>query len=184
MMENKNPGMTAKAIFAGGCFWCMEPPFENLDGVLAVVSGYIAGHQENPTYQDVCSGTTGHTEAIEVTYDADKVNYEQLLEVFWKNIDPTDAGGQFVDRGSQYRSGIYYLDDKQKEAAEASRDRLNQSGRFESPIATEIIAATRFYAAEDYHQGYHKECPIRYKAYRSNSGRDPFLARTWGTKKE
>ena len=172
--------MTAKAIFAGGCFWCMEPPFEKLDGVHAVVSGYIDGHKENPTYQEVSSGTTGHTEAVEITYDPNKISFAELLEVFWMNIDPTDAGGQFVDRGSQYRTGIYYLNVEQQQLAEASKERLGKSGRFDSPIVTEIVAATRFYPAEDYHQDYYKESPVRYKFYRYNSGRDQFINRVWG----
>jgi peptide methionine sulfoxide reductase msrA/msrB len=170
----------AKAIFAGGCFWCMEPPFEDLDGVLAVVSGYIGGHLENPTYQEVCSGTTGHAEAVEITYDPGLIGYEQLLEVFWRNIDPTDAGGQFVDRGSQYRTGIFYLDAEQQRLAEASKQAFAASGRFKGPIVTEIVPASTFYRAEDYHQGYHRECPLRYKSYRGHSGRDPFLKGVWG----
>ena len=182
-MRDMNHDVTAKAIFAGGCFWCMEPPCEKLDGGHAVVSGYIGGEKENPTFQEVCAGITGHTEAVEICYDPVKVSYDKLLEVFWMNIDPTDSGGQFVDRGSQYRTGIFYLDEEQKELAEASRDQLDESGRFSSPIVTEIVAATIFYPAEDYHQGYHKECPIRYRAYRNSSGRDTFIARTWGTKK-
>jgi len=179
-MKDMEETMTAKAIFAGGCFWCMEPPFEKLDGVHTVVSGYIDGHKENPTYQEVSSGTTGHTEAVEISYDPAKVSFEELLEVFWVNVDPTDAGGQFVDRGSQYRTGIYYLNDEQKQQAEASKERLGKSGRFESPIVTEIVAATRFYPAEDYHQDYYKESPVRYKFYRYNSGRDQFINRVWG----
>ncbi len=170
---------TAKAIFAGGCFWCMEPPFEKLEGVHAVVSGYIGGHKDNPTYQEVSAGITGHTEAVEISYDPSKISYDQLLEVLWKNIDPTDAGGQFVDRGSQYRSGIYYLDAEQKKLAEASKQRLAESGRFDRPIVTEIVAAGTFYPAEDYHQDYYKESPVRYKLYRYNSGRDQFLTKTW-----
>jgi len=179
-MKDMEETMTAKAIFAGGCFWCMEPPFEKLDGVHTVVSGYIDGHKENPTYQEVSSGTTGHTEAVEISYDPAKVSFEELLEVFWVNVDPTDAGGQFVDRGSQYRTGIYYLNDEQKQQAEASKEQLGNSGRFESPIVTEIVAATRFYPAEDYHQDYYKESPVRYKFYRYNSGRDQFINRVWG----
>ncbi len=170
---------TAKAIFAGGCFWCMEPPFEKLEGVHAVVSGYIGGHKDNPTYQEVSAGITGHTEAVEISYDPSKISYDQLLEVLWQNIDPTDAGGQFVDRGSQYRSGIYYLDAEQKKLAEASKQRLAESGRFDRPIVTEIVAAGTFYPAEDYHQDYYKESPVRYKLYRYNSGRDQFLTKTW-----
>jgi len=179
-MKDMEETMTAKAIFAGGCFWCMEPPFEKLDGVHSVVSGYIDGHTENPTYQEVSSGTTGHTEAVEITYDPNKISFTELLDVFWMNIDPTDAGGQFVDRGSQYRTGIYYLNDEQKELAEASKELLGNSGRFDSPIVTEIVAATRFYPAEDYHQDYYKESPVRYKFYRYNSGRDQFINRVWG----
>jgi len=174
---------TAKAIFAGGCFWCMEPPFEKLDGVLAVVSGYTDGHKENPTYYEVSSGTTGHTEAVEISYDPAKVTFEELLEVFWMNIDPTDAGGQFVDRGSQYRTGIYYLNDEQKRLAEASKQKLEASGRFDKPIVTEIVAATTFYPAEDYHQDYYRKSPVRYKFYRYNSGRDIFIEKAWGPEK-
>ena len=175
-----NQAVTARAIFAGGCFWCMEPPFAKLDGVHAVISGYIGGHKDNPTYREVCSGVTGHTEAVEIRYDPAKVSFDQLLEVFWQNIDPTDAGGQFVDRGSQYRSGIYYLDAEQWRLAEDSKRRLAESGRFTRPIVTEIVAAGTFYPAEDYHQDYYKENPVHYKVYRSNSGRDRFLSRVWG----
>jgi methionine-S-sulfoxide reductase len=182
MMDGKQ-AMTAKAIFAGGCFWCMEQPFEQLDGVRAVVSGYIGGHTLNPTYRDVCAGDSGHAEAIEISFDPDQISYEQLLEVFWRNIDPTDGGGQFVDRGSQYRTAIFYLDEGQKQRAETSRKQLAESGRFDRPIVTEIVAATRFYPAEDYHQGYYRECPLHYRVYRFNSGRDRFLERTWGRQK-
>jgi methionine-S-sulfoxide reductase len=180
-MERKSAA-TARAIFAGGCFWCMEPPFTRLAGVQSVVSGYVGGHRENPTYREVCTGMTGHAEAIEVTFDPDTVSYEQLLEVFWMNIDPTDQGGQFVDRGSQYRTGIFYLDEEQKRLAEASRDRLADSGRFSSPIVTEIVPATRFYPAEGYHQGYCRTNPVDYKRYRYSSGRDQFLGKVWGKK--
>lgn len=179
-MMDTNQAKEAKAIFAGGCFWCMEPPFEKLDGVPAVVSGYIGGDKANPTYQEVSAGRTGHAEAVEITYDPTKTSYNQLLDVFWMNIDHTDARGQFVDRGSQYRSAIFYLDEEQKQQAEASRQRLEKSGRFDSPIVTEIVAATRFYPAEDYHQDYYKESPVRYKFYLHNSGRDQFLEKTWG----
>ena len=170
---------TAKAIFAGGCFWCMEPPFEKLDGVYVVVSGYIGGDKDNPTYQEVSTGTTGHAEAIEISYDPEQVSYDQLLDVLWMNIDPTDERGQFVDRGSQYRTGIFYLSEEQKQQAEASRERLEQSGRFDRPIVTEIVAATKFYPAEDYHQDYYKVSTVRYKSYRNSSGRDQFLEKTW-----
>ena len=173
---------TTKAIFAGGCFWCMEPPFAKLDGVHAVVSGYIGGDKDNPTYQEVSAGITGHAEAVEISFDPAKISYDQLLDVLWMNIDPTDERGQFVDRGSQYRSSIFYLNDEQKQLAEASRDRLAKSGRFDYPIVTEIVAATRFYPAEDYHQDYYKVSTVRYKSYRQNSGRDQFLEKTWGKK--
>jgi len=173
-----------KAIFAGGCFWCMEPPFEKLDGVKDVVSGYTGGQKENPTYKEVSAGGTGHLESIEVTYDPAGVSYETLLEVFWRQIDPTDSGGQFVDRGSQYRSAIFYLNDGQKALAEKSRAKLAGSGRFDKPIATEILPAQKFYPAEDYHQDYYKKNPIRYKIYRYGSGRDQFLDKTWGRDRE
>jgi len=163
-MEQHN-AVTARAIFAGGCFWCMEPPFAKLDGVQAVVSGYIGGHQENPTYREICTGTTGHTEAIEVIYDPDKISYEQLLEVFWMNIDPTDESGQFVDRGSQYRTGIFYLDEGQKQLAEASRERLAASGRYRRPIVTEIVAASPWYPAEEVHQDYLQKNPGGYTCH-------------------
>jgi methionine-S-sulfoxide reductase len=186
--EKKEPMMemeqttAAKAIFAGGCFWCMEPPFEKLDGVQAVVSGYIGGDKENPTYKEVSGGMTGHAEAVEITYDPAKISYEQLLEVFWMNVDPTDARGQFVDRGSQYRTGIFYLDEEQKNLAEASKERLGKSGRFGSPIVTEITVATTFYPAEGYHQDYYKENSVNYSFYRYNSGRDQYLKKVWGKK--
>ena len=181
-MVDMDHARTAKAIFAGGCFWCMEPPFEKLDGVSAVVSGYIGGDKDNPTYQGVSAGKTGHAEAVEIRYDPARISYKQLLDVFWMNVDPTDAQGQFVDRGSQYRTGIFYLDEVQKKQAEASRDELAKSGRFDRPIVTEIVAATQFYPAEDDHQDYYKESPVRYRLYRYNSGRDQFLEKTWGKK--
>ncbi len=174
----------AKATFAGGCFWCMEPPFDKLDGVISTVSGYCGGHKENPTYQEVSSGTTGHTEALQVTYDPGKVRYEELLDIFWRNINPVDAAGQFVDRGSQYRPGIFYHNDEQKRLAEDSRDKLARSGKFKAPVATEIVALDQFYPAEDYHQDYYQKNPVRYKFYRYNSGRDQFLKKVWGEEKE
>ncbi len=173
-------GEPAKAVFAGGCFWCMEPPFEKLAGVLSVTSGYTGGEEPNPTYEEVSSGRTGHVEAIEIVYDPSQIGYEELLEVFWMNIDPTDRGGQFVDRGPHYRSAVFYLDKEQKRLAEASRERLAASGRFEAPIVTEILPAGPFYRGEEYHQGYYKKNPIRYRFYRFNSGRDQFLDRVWG----
>ena len=169
-----------KATFAGGCFWCMEPPFEKLAGVSEVISGYTGGQKENPTYEEVSAGKTGHLEAVEVIYDPAKVSYSELLDVFWRQIDATDPGGQFVDRGSQYRSAIFYHSKEQKELAEKSRNDLQRSGKFQKPIVTEILPASKFYRAEDYHQDYYKKNPIRYKFYRFNSGRDRFLKKVWG----
>lgn len=171
----------ARAIFAGGCFWCMEPPFEKLAGVLSVTSGYTGGSVPNPGYKQVSAGGTGHAEAVEVVYDPARIGYAELLEVFWRNIDPTDAGGQFVDRGDQYRSAIFYLDDEQRRLAETSKAALARSGRFAGPIVTVIVPASIFYPAEAYHQDYYKKNPLRYKFYRSGSGRDQFLEKTWGT---
>jgi peptide methionine sulfoxide reductase msrA/msrB len=173
---------TAKATFAGGCFWCMEPPFEKLEGVKEVISGYTGGHKENPTYKEVSSGTTGHVEAVEVIYDPSKITYEKLLDVFWHQIDPTDAGGQFVDRGSSYLSAIFYHNEEQKRLAEQSKAELDASGRFDKPIVTKIRPAGPFYRAEEYHQDYYKKNPIRYKFYRFNSGRDRFLDKVWSKK--
>lgn len=167
-----------KATFAGGCFWCMEPPFEKLHGVSDVLSGYTGGTGANPTYDDYAR--KGHVEAIEIAYDPTRVTYAQLLDLFWRQIDPTDAGGQFVDRGPQYRSAIFYHNDEQKRLAERSKQELQASGRFRQPIVTEILPAATFYPAEAYHQDYYKKNPIRYKYYRSRSGRDAFLDKSWG----
>jgi peptide-methionine (S)-S-oxide reductase len=179
-----DPLQTAAALdtatFAGGCFWCMEPPYDKLDGVVATISGYTGGHKENPTYKEVSSGGTGHTEAVQITYDPSRVTYETLLDVFWRNIDPLDPRGQFCDKGSQYRSAIFYHDDAQKEAAEASKRAIEASGRFQQPIVTEIVPAGRFYRAEEYHQDYYKKNPIRYKFYRTSCGRDGRLKELWG----
>ena len=169
-----------KATFAGGCFWCMEPPFEHLPGVVAVTSGYTGGRTPNPTYEDVCSGTTGHAEAVQVVYDPSKISYAQLLDAFWRNIDPTTSNQQFVDVGSQYRTAIFYHDEEQKRLALESKERLQQSGTFTKPIVTEIAPASAFYPAEEYHQGYHKKCPLRYQMYRMGSGRDQYLKKVWG----
>ncbi|OGP73807.1 MAG: methionine sulfoxide reductase [Deltaproteobacteria bacterium RBG_16_49_23] len=166
--------------FAGGCFWCTEADLEKLPGVVKVVSGYTGGNQENPSYEQVSSGTTGHVEAVQVYYDPTRVTYEELLSYFWKHIDPTDSGGQFVDRGSQYRSAIFYHDEEQKRLAEKSKEDLNRSGKFNKPIATEIVKFTKFYEAEDYHQDYYKKSALKYKFYRFNSGRDQYLTRVWG----
>ena len=175
-----NHGELATATFAGGCFWCMEPPFDKLDGVVATISGYTGGHTANPTYEEVSAGSTGHLEAIQVLFDPAKVGYEQLLEVFWRSINPTDPDGQFVDRGPQYRSAIFYHDADQQRLAEASRQRLDTSGRFRQPIATPIIPAGPFYPAEEYHQDYYQKNPLRYRFYRHGSGRDQFLESVWG----
>jgi peptide methionine sulfoxide reductase msrA/msrB len=169
-----------KATFAGGCFWCMTPPFEKLEGVKEVVSGYTGGHTVNPTYEDVTSETTGHLESVEITYDPSKVSYKKLLDVFWRQINPTDDGGQFVDRGPSYKSAIFYHNEEQKRLAEESKKDLARSGRFDKPIVTEIQPAGPFYRAEEYHQDYWKKNPIRYKFYRYNSGRDQYLAKVWG----
>jgi methionine-S-sulfoxide reductase len=171
-----------KATFAGGCFWCMEPPFDKLDGVISTTSGYTGGTEKDPTYEQVSAGKTGHLEAIEVTYDPAKVSYAQLLDVFWKNVDPTQHNGQFVDIGSQYRTAIFYHNEEQRRQALESRNRLQESRKFGKPIVTEIRPALEFYSAEDYHQDYYIKNPIRYKYYRWGSGRDRFLEETWGKK--
>ncbi len=175
---------TEKATFAGGCFWCMEPPFEKLDGVTEVISGYTGGKKVNPTYEEISYGGTGHLESVQIIYDPSKITYSELLDVFWKQIDPTDPNGQFVDRGLQYRSAIFYHDDEQKSLAEKSKEELDKSGRYNKPIVTEIIEASTFYKAEDYHQDYYKKNPIRYKFYRYNSGRDQYLKKIWGNEME
>ncbi|HSW64373.1 MAG TPA: peptide-methionine (S)-S-oxide reductase MsrA [Dissulfurispiraceae bacterium] len=169
-----------EATFAGGCFWCMEPPFEKLEGVKDVISGYTGGQKVNPTYEEVSSGTTGHAEAIRVIYDPARVSYQKLLATFWRQIDPTDAGGSFVDRGSQYRSAIFYHNEEQRRLAEQSRAELGKSGRFLKPVVTEIAEAGVFYQGEEYHQDYYKKNPIRYRYYRYNSGRDQFIKKNWG----
>jgi peptide methionine sulfoxide reductase msrA/msrB len=171
-----------KATFAGGCFWCMEKPFEKTDGVISVVSGYTSGKTENPTYENYGAG--GHIEAVEIAYDPSRVSYDELLEIFWRQINPTDPDGQFVDRGKEYSTAIYYHDEIQKKAAESSRDKLATSKRFEAPIVTPILPASPFYEAENYHQDYYKKNPLRYKLYRYGSGRDQFLDTAWGKKKE
>jgi len=179
----QSPGSTptAKATFAGGCFWCMEPPYDELEGVTSTISGYIGGTKKDPTYEQVSAGTTGHTEAVQITYDPQKVSYEKLLEIFWRNIDPLTANAQFCDSGSQYRSGIFYHDEAQKKLAEASKKRVQT--RFKQPVVTEITAASEFYPAEDYHQDYYKKNPIRYKIYRYGCGRDQRLKELWGDEK-
>lgn len=172
------------ATFAGGCFWCSESDFEKLDGVISVISGYIGGEQKNPTYKQVSSGRTGHTEGVQLIFDSEKISYQALLEHFWKSIDPTDKGGQFCDRGQQYRSEIFYHNRVQKEAAERSLLALGQNIDLGAPIATKITAATIFYAAEDYHQDYYLKNPIRYNYYRWGCGRDKRLEELWGKPSE
>ncbi|MBI5100701.1 MAG: peptide-methionine (S)-S-oxide reductase MsrA [Nitrospirae bacterium] len=173
-----------KATFAGGCFWCMTPPFKKLDGVKTVTAGYTGGEKSAPTYEEVSTGSTGHLEAVEVTYDPSLISYDQLLDVFWKNIDPTDEGGQFADRGPQYATAIYYHNNDQKIQAEASKKRLDKSGKFNRPVVTAILPAPAFYPAEDYHQDYNEKNPLRYKLYRSGSGREQFLEQTWRDEKD
>jgi len=172
------------ATFAGGCFWCMEKPFEEVPGVVSVVSGYTGGQKENPTYEEVSGGGTGHLEAVEITYIPSRVEYKTLLDIFWRQVDPTDPGGQFVDRGGQYGTTIFYHGSDQKKTAEESRRELEATGRFEKPVVTKIVKASRFYPAEEYHQDYYKKNPIRYNFYRYRSGRDQFLEKTWGDEPE
>ena len=172
------------ATLAGGCFWCMEPPFEALPGVYQVISGYTGGSEKNPTYQQVAHGMTGHTESVQVHYDPAQISYADILEVFWRNIDPTDGGGQFVDRGSQYRSGIFYHNDEQKQQALASKKKLEDSKRFSRPIVTEITPFSAFYPAEEYHQDFYKKSTSHYKGYRRGSGRDMFIDKTWGNDRD
>lgn len=178
--DNQN---TAKATFAGGCFWCMEAPFDKLEGVISTTSGYTGGHTKNPTYKQTSSGKTGHTEAVQIIYDPRKVSYEKLLNVFWHNIDPTTPDKQFCDRGNQYRSEIFYHNEEQKRLADASKATLNKSKLFKAPIVTQVTQASTFYAAEDYHQDYYKKNPIRYRYYRYGCGRDKRLEQLWGKEK-
>ena len=176
------PGETRyeKATFAGGCFWCMEPPFDELPGVMSTTSGYTGGQKKNPTYEEVSAGGTGHTESVEVVFDPAKVTYQQLLDVFWKNIDPTTPDRQFCDVGSQYRSAIFYHSDEQKRLAMASKKTIDDSGRFKQPVVTEIVPAAPFYHAEEYHQDYYKKNPIRFKYYKFGCGRAKRLEQLWG----
>jgi peptide methionine sulfoxide reductase msrA/msrB len=177
-MSNQNKNIE-KATLAGGCFWCMEHPFEKLDGVTEVISGYTGGHKINPTYEEVSAGGTGHAEAVQITYDSDKVAYADLLDVYWRQIDPTDAGGSFVDRGSQYRSAIFYHNHEQKRVAELSKENIDKSGRYDKPIVTEVIKFSKFYKADEYHQDYYKKHRLKYEYYRYRSGRDQYLRRIW-----
>ncbi|MDQ7000108.1 MAG: peptide-methionine (S)-S-oxide reductase MsrA [Mariprofundus sp.] len=171
---------TETATFAGGCFWCMEHPFDELPGVISTTSGYTGGHQKHPTYQQVSAGTTGHTEAIQVVFDPKRISYKELLHVYWRNTDPTTANRQFCDVGTQYRPAIFYHSEAQKQAAEASKQALIQNKPFNGDIVTEITRATEFWPAEEYHQNYYLKNPIRYKFYRYNCGRDQRLKQLWG----
>lgn len=174
------PGELGVATFAGGCFWCMEPPFDVVDGVISTTSGYTGGHVDNPTYHQVSSGSTGHAEAVRIIYDPEQVNYEDLLEIYWRNIDPTTADRQFCDRGSQYRSAIFYHGEAQRDAALASLAQIEKTKPFKDSIRTEITAASGFFVAEDYHQDFYVTNPIRYKHYRFGCGRDRRLQKIWG----
>lgn len=169
-----------KATFAGGCFWCMVKPFDSYDGIESVVSGYMGGNIENPTYEQVCTNQTGHKEAVQISFDPDVFPYEKLVDVFWMQIDPTDAGGQFFDRGSSYETAIFYHSTEQKRIAEESKTKLAESGKFEQPIATQIIEASAFYPAETYHQDYYKKNPSHYERYQVGSGRAGFKQKMWG----
>jgi methionine-S-sulfoxide reductase len=172
-----------KATFAGGCFWCMVKPFDEQPGIESVISGYTGGTTENPTYKEVCSETTGHYEAVQITFDPSVYPYEKIIELFWQQIDPTDVGGQFHDRGSSYQTAIFYHDENQREIAEASKAKLQESGKFSKPIVTPIIPAKTFYPAETYHQHYYKKQPEHYERYSIGSGRKAFIQHHWGEKK-
>ncbi|HEX04566.1 MAG TPA: peptide-methionine (S)-S-oxide reductase [Bacteroidetes bacterium] len=175
-MTNTN---LAEATFAGGCFWCMEPPFHALEGVHDVIAGFTGGQEKDPSYENVVNGRTGHRESARIIYDPSIVSYEKLLYTFWRNIDPTDAYGQFADRGSHYETAIFYHDDEQKRLAEISKRELEESGKFDRPIVTDILPVTEFYKAEDYHQDYYKTNPLHYDAYKKGSGREGFIKKTW-----
>ena len=175
------PAAQQKATFAGGCFWCMEQPYDELPGVISVTSGYTGGQKKNPSYEEVSAGGTGHAEAVQVVYDPSKVSYEKLLDIFWHNIDPTVKDRQFCDKGNQYRSGIFYHDEEQRRVALQSKKALEAGKPFKEPIVTEIVAASAFYPAEQYHQKYYKKNPIRYKYYRTTCGRDKRLRELWGS---
>jgi peptide methionine sulfoxide reductase msrA/msrB len=179
LVPDRNSGLDT-ATFAGGCFWCVQEVFEELDGVKSVISGYSGGNVENPTYEEVSSGTTGHRESVQVTFDPEIISYSELVDIFWRQIDPTDAGGSFVDRGSQYRSAIFYRDESQKKIAEASKAELAQSGIFDRSVVTDVLPLKNFYPAEEYHQDFCRKNPVRYYSYRSASGRDQFIKAVWG----
>ena len=178
--QTSKPGTTAKATFAGGCFWCMEEVYEPVPGVISAVSGYMGGRTKKPTYESISTGTTGHAEVVQVEYDPSKVSYEKLLQTFWLNIDPTQRDAQFCDSGSQYRSAIFYHDEAQKKAAEASRAHIEKTKPFKGAIVTEIASAGEFYRAEEYHQDYYKKNPVKYKFYKTGCGREARLQSLWG----
>jgi peptide methionine sulfoxide reductase msrA/msrB len=185
LKDEQNQGVSYQlATFAGGCFWCMVTPFEELPGIISIVSGYMGGHTSNPTYKEVCTETTGHAEVVQITFDPEVFPYEKLLDIFWMQIDPTDVGGQFHDRGSSYRTTIFTHNNEQQELAEQSKQRLNESKRFDQPVFTPIVPASTFYPAEDYHQDYHHKNPLHYKMYRKGSGRDSFIKSHWNTKQD
>ncbi len=177
--ETKEELTYEHATFAGGCFWCMVKPFDTWPGIVRVISGYTGGQKENPTYEEVCSGETGHCEAVQITFDSTVFPYEKLLDIFWRQIDPTDEGGQFCDRGSSYRTAVFYESEVQKKLAEASKEALARSGRFNKPIVTPILPAKTFYAAEEYHQHFYQKNPNHYGQYRGSSGRDEFITEYW-----
>ena len=179
MDEGMSEKKLEKATFAGGCFWCMVKPFDTLPGIESVISGYTAGHVENPTYEQVCTGTTGHTEAVQITFDPEVFPYKDLVEVYWQQTDPTDPNGQFVDKGTSYRPAIFYHSEEQREIAEASKQALAESGRFKKPIITPIESAHPFYEAEEYHQDFYKKSTAHYERYRQASGRDAHINSHW-----
>ena len=183
-MSEVPDGNPATATFAGGCFWCMEGPFDELDGVLSTTSGYTGGYTANPTYAQVSAGVTGHAEAVEVAYDPQRISYQELLTVYWRNIDPTTPNGQFCDHGDQYRPAIFYHNEAQRQLAEASKEEIERTKTFSAPIVTEITQATEFYPAEEDHQDYYRKNPIRYKFYRLTCGRDARLTELWGSDRE
>ena len=168
------------ATFAGGCFWCMEPPYDHLPGIISTTVGYTGGDVKNPSYEEVTTGETGHAEAVKIVFDSTKISYAELLKVFWRNIDPTNPFGQFADRGSQYRTAIFYLDENQRNDAEQSKKELEESGKFKDPIVTQIVKASEFYEPEAYHQEFYKKNPLRYNSYKAGSGGAGYLKKTWG----
>ena len=178
--SNMDNNKIKKTVFAGGCFWCMQNPYDELKGVVSTAVGYTGGNKDNPTYEEVCAGNTGHAEAIEVLYDSSQISYAELLNVFWRNIDPTTLNRQFANVGTQYRTAIFYHSEEQKQSAESSKQEMERSGIYDDPIATEITPASTFYRAEEYHQKYYEKCPLKYKMYKTGSGREQYLEDMWG----